>query len=113
MPRRRDTAHYKDVMAAVSGNLQDSVAKAAAAGVPENNIIIDPGIGFGHTWQQDLEIIRRLGELKALGKPILIGTSRKSLIKMVLNLPVDERLEGTAAAVAIAIANGADIVRVQ
>ena len=108
----RDTAHYEDVMAIVIGNLRDSIAKAVAAGVPENNIIVDPGIGFGHTWQQDLEIIRRLRELKTLGKPLLIGTSRKSLIKMVLKTPADDRVEGTAATVAIGIANGADIVRV-
>ncbi|HJX35614.1 MAG TPA: dihydropteroate synthase, partial [Dehalococcoidales bacterium] len=82
------------------------------AGVPNENIIIDPGIGFGKTWQQDIEIIRRLRELKAIGLPILVGTSRKSLIKMVLNLPANQRVEGTAATVAISIANGADIVRV-
>jgi dihydropteroate synthase len=80
--------------------------------VPEENIIIDPGIGFGKTWQQELEIIRRLRELEKLDKPILIGTSRKSFIKMILNLPAGERVEGTAASVAIGIANGADIVRV-
>ena len=85
---------------------------AVRLNVPRENIIVDPGIGFGKTWQQDLGIIRRLGELKKLGRPILIGPSRKSLIKMVLDLPVQERVEGTAAAVAIGISNGADIVRV-
>jgi len=80
--------------------------------VPRENIILDPGIGFGKTWQQDLEMLRRLGELKELGRPVLIGPSRKSLIKMVLDLPANQRVEGTAATVAIGIANGADIVRV-
>ncbi len=109
---QRDTAYYKDLMAEVSSSLRIGLELVQRLGIPEENVIIDPGIGFGKTWQQDLEIIRRLEELKLLGKPILIGPSRKSLIKMVLNLPINERLEGTAAAVAISIANGADIVRV-
>jgi dihydropteroate synthase len=108
----RDTAYYEDVMVEVIASLKKSVAVAQQAGVLKENIIIDPGIGFGKTWQQDLEIIRRLKELKTLGLPILIGTSRKSLIKMVLNLPANQRVEGTAATVAISIANRADIVRV-
>ena len=108
----RDTADYEDVIKVVITSLRKSVALAKRAGVPQENIIIDPGIGFGKTWQQDIEIIRRLKELKELGYPIFVGTSRKSLIKMVLNLPVHQRIEGTAATVAISIANGADIVRV-
>lgn len=108
----RDTAGYQDVMTEVTGALQRGIVTAREAGVPDENIIIDPGIGFGKTWQQDLEILRRLQELRTLGKPILVGTSRKSLIKMVLNLPANDRLEGTAATVAISIANGANIVRV-
>jgi len=108
----RDTANYKDVMTEVISSLRKSAAAAQQAGVLKENIIIDPGIGFGKTWQQDIEIIRRLSELKILKFPILVGTSRKSLIKMVLNLPANQRVEGTAATVAISIANGADIVRV-
>jgi dihydropteroate synthase len=108
----RDTAGYTDVMTEVITSLRKSVAAARRAGVLKENIIIDPGIGFGKTWQQDIEIIRRLRELKVLDLPILVGTSRKSLIKMVLNLPANQRVEGTAATVAISIANGADIVRV-
>jgi dihydropteroate synthase len=108
----RDTANYDDVMTKVIFSLQQSITAAREAGVPKENIIIDPGIGFGKTWQQDIEIIRRLRELKVMGRPILVGTSRKSLIKMVLNLPANQRVEGTAATVAISIANGADIVRV-
>ncbi|HEY40691.1 MAG TPA: dihydropteroate synthase [Dehalococcoidia bacterium] len=109
---QRDTALYQDVMAEVMASLKQSIETAMSAGVPRENIIIDPGIGFGKTWQQDTELVRRLAELKTLGQPILLGTSRKSLIKMVLNLPASERVEGTAATVAIGIANGADIVRV-
>ena len=93
-------------------SLKGSVQLALEAGVDWNNIIIDPGIGFGKTVEQNLEVIRRLSELKLLGLPILLGTSRKSFIGLVLDLPVDQRLEGTAATVAIGIANGADVVRV-
>jgi dihydropteroate synthase len=109
---QRDTALYEDVMAEVIKSLRWSIETALSARVPRENIIIDPGIGFGKTWQQDIELVRRLAELKTLGQPILLGTSRKSLIKMVLNLPASERVEGTAATIAIGIANGADIVRV-
>jgi dihydropteroate synthase len=108
----RDTALYEDVMCEVISTLRQGIASAIEAGVSPENIIVDPGIGFGKTWQQDLEIVRRLRELKELGKPILIGTSRKSLIKIVLNQPVTERVEGTAATIAVSIANGADMVRV-
>ncbi len=108
----RDVAYYDDVMSVVLASLRQSIKAALEAGVPAENIIIDPGIGFGKTWQQELTIIRRLRELTELGRPILIGPSRKSLIKMVLDLSAKERVEGTAATVAIGIANGVDIVRV-
>ena len=109
---QRDTAYYDDLMVEVTSSLRQSMELALIQGVPWENIIVDPGIGFGKTWQQDLEIIRRLEELKELGRPILIGPSRKSFIGLVLDLPANERVEGTAAAVAIGIVNGADIVRV-
>ncbi len=109
---KRDTAFCDDPMTAVSSSLRQSLELALKLGVARDNIILDPGIGFGKTWQQDMEIIRRLEELKQLGRPILIGPSRKSFIGLALNLPVEERMEGTAAAVAIGIAKGADIVRV-
>jgi len=109
---QRDTAYYDDLMVEVASSLRKSLELALSLGVPRGNIILDPGIGFGKTWRQELEIIRRLDELKELGRPILIGPSRKSFIGLVLDLPVDERVEGTAAAVAIGIANGADMVRV-
>ena len=101
-----------DIMAEIILDLEKSIGLAQAAGVAGRDIIIDPGIGFGKTLSQNLEIIRRLAELKVLGKPILLGTSRKSVIGLVLDLPPSERLEGTAATVAIGIANGADIIRV-
>lgn len=109
---QRDIAYYEDVMAEVTSSLRRSLELALSLGVPWESIILDPGIGFGKTWQQELEIIRRLEELKELGRPILIGPSRKSFIKMVLDLPADERVEGTAASIAIGIAKGADMVRV-
>jgi len=108
---QRDSPH-RDIMSAILSDLRKSMKQALAAGVAWENIIIDPGIGFGKTLEQNLEIVRRLGELKALERPILLGTSRKSMIGLVLDLPPDRRLEGTAATVAIGIANGADIVRV-
>ena len=109
---QRDTAYYEELMAEVTSSLRKSLELASRLGVPWENIILDPGIGFGKTWRQELEIIRRLDELKELGRPLLIGPSRKSFIGMVLNLPANERVEGTAASIAIGIANGADIVRV-
>ena len=108
---QRDTP-CRDIMAEVISSLERSIDLAMKAGVAWQNIIIDPGIGFGKTVEQNLEIVHRLTELKRLGRPILLGTSRKSMIGMVLELPPDQRLEGTAATVAIGIANGADIVRV-
>jgi len=109
---KRDTAYYHDIMTEVIGSLRNSIHLAKQAGVRMENIIIDPGLGFGKSWQFDMEIIRRLDELKTLEMPILLGPSRKSFIKMILNLPAKERVEGTAAAVAIAVSRGADIVRV-
>jgi len=109
---QRDTADYTDIMNEVITSLRQSIEIARQKGVPAENIIVDPGLGFGKTWRYDLEIIRRLDELKALDQPVLLGPSRKSFIKMILDLPAEERVEGTAAAVAIAIARGADIVRV-
>jgi dihydropteroate synthase len=102
----------QDIMSAVIFDLEDKISLAEDSGVTPENIIIDPGIGFGKTLEQNLEIIRRLAELKLLGKPILLGTSRKSFIGKVLDLPPEQRLEGTAATMAIGIANGADIIRV-
>ena len=103
---------FGDFFPELIASLRGSMQLALDAGVDRYSIIIDPGVGFGKTVKQNLEIVRRLSELRELGRPILLGTSRKSFIGLTLNLPVEERLEGTAATVAIGIANGADIVRV-
>lgn len=103
---------YEDLLADVRRELLESVALARAAGIPDEDIILDPGIGFGKTTEQNLELLDRLDEIRELGYPVLLGPSRKSFIGYTLNLPPDQRLEGTAAAVAIGIARGADIVRV-
>jgi dihydropteroate synthase len=103
---------YDNIMTAVVDSLVAGMNLALDAGVAWENIIIDPGIGFGKTLEGNIEVLRRLSELKSLGRPILLGTSRKSMIGLVLDLPADERLEGTAATVALGIANGADMIRV-
>jgi dihydropteroate synthase len=105
-------AEYQDLIEDVKRDLMDSVAIARAAGIPDSHIILDPGIGFGKTVEQNLELIRRLDEVRALGFPVLLGPSRKSFIGYTLNLPPDQRVEGTAAAVTVGITRGADIVRV-
>ncbi|HLH60798.1 MAG TPA: dihydropteroate synthase [Ktedonobacteraceae bacterium] len=103
----------REIVSDVVRFLAHSIDLALAAGVEWERIIIDPGIGFGTTPEENLALLRRLGELRVLGRPILLGTSRKSTIGHVLGgLPVSERLEGTAASVALGIAQGADIVRV-
>ncbi len=103
---------FHDVIGDVAAGLQESLRIARDQGLPVERLIVDPGFNFGWTEEQALEMLRRLAELRALGRPILVGTSRKSTIGTVLGLPVEERLEGTAATVALSIANGADIVRV-
>ena len=103
---------YGDLLEDVKRELLESVALAKQAGVLEENIILDPGVGFGKTVAQNLELINRLGDIRALGYPVLLGPSRKSFIGYTLDLPPDQRLEGTAAAVAVGIVRGADIVRV-
>ncbi len=108
----RDASERDDIMTEIISSLRQSVKRAVGLGVAEENIILDPGLGFGKTWQQDLEVIRRLEELKELGRPILVGPSRKSFIGLVLDLPVEERVEGTAAAVAVGVSRGADMARV-
>ena len=103
---------YENLVEDIKSDLLESAALALAAGIPREHIILDPGIGFGKTVEQNLELLNRLGELRALGYPLLLGPSRKSFIGYTLDLPPDQRLEGTAAAVAVGIARGADIVRV-
>ena len=96
----------------VISSLKSSVAEAIESGVPKGNIIVDPGIGFGKTPDHNLTVLAELAKLKTIGCPMLIGTSRKSTLGLLLDLPPDQRVEGTAATVALAIAAGADIVRV-
>ena len=103
---------YGNVAQDVTRELAEIVSRATACGIAAEHIIIDPGIGFGKTPQQNIELMRNLGVLQRLGRPILIGTSRKSFIGLTLDLPPEERLEGTAATVALAIAQGVDLVRV-
>lgn len=112
-PRTMQKApRYDDVVGEVCASLQKSIQTAEAEGVAAERIIIDPGIGFGKTTEHNIELLKRLTEFRSLNKPLLIGTSRKSFIGNVLGLPVTERVEGTAATVCWAIAQGADIVRV-
>lgn len=103
---------YDNLIEDIRRDLLESVETAHAAGVGDGRIILDPGIGFGKTVEQNLELIDRLGEIRALGYPVLLGPSRKSFIGYTLDLPPDQRLEGTAAAAAIGITRGADILRV-
>lgn len=125
MSNQRDSPPRHDLMPTIISDLQRAIKQALTRGVPWENIIIDPGIGFGKTQAQNLEILQRLEELKTLGRPILLGSSRKSVIGWVLDLtseqklegmpfvpPANQRLAGTAATIAIGIAKGADIVRV-
>lgn len=105
-------AEYADVISDVKRELMDSVTLAREAGIEEDRILLDPGIGFGKKVEHNLELINRLDEIRVMGFPVLIGPSRKSFIGYTLDLPPDQRVEGTAAAVAIGIARGADIVRV-
>jgi dihydropteroate synthase len=108
----REKARYDDVVGEVITDLIVTASEAEKAGIKRDKIILDPGIGFGKTAAHSLEVLRHLGELTQLGFPTLVGTSRKSTIGAVLDLPVGDRVEGTAATVALAIASGADVVRV-
>ncbi|AIG24544.1 dihydropteroate synthase [Brevibacillus laterosporus] len=108
----REQMEYQDFFPDYIKDLQESIQLALAAGVSEEMIVLDPGIGFAKTLQQNLEAMRRLDDLVALGYPVLLGTSRKSMIGKVLDLPVDERLEGTIATVALGIEKGCHIMRV-
>jgi dihydropteroate synthase len=103
---------YEDLLTDIRRELEESIDLALAAGVGREQIIIDPGIGFGKTVSQNLTLLDRLDYFKALGFPILLGPSRKSFIGYTLDLPPEERVEGTAAAIAIGIDRGADIIRV-
>ena len=108
----RTNAIYQDFMEDIMADLKESVAIAGRAGIASDKIILDPGVGFAKSYEQNLEVIRRVGEFGALGYPILLGTSRKSVIGLTLDLPVEERLEGTLATTVMAVAKGCAFVRV-
>jgi len=105
-------SEYTELLEDVKRELLESVEIARRAGIPDERILLDPGIGFGKKVEHNLELIDRLGEVRALGFPVLLGPSRKSFIGYTLDLPPEQRLEGTAAAVAVGIARGADLIRV-
>ncbi len=107
----QDNPHYDSLMGEIVSYLAQSIRIAEEAGVDRGKLVLDPGIGFGKTTSHNLEIISRLSELKSLGRPILIGVSRKSFIGNILNLPLEERLEGSLAAVSLAVSQGARIIR--
>ncbi|MDD2922790.1 MAG: dihydropteroate synthase [Anaerolineales bacterium] len=105
-------AEYQNLIEDVKRELEESIQIARGANIAESQIILDPGIGFGKTREHNLELVNRLGEIRAMGYPVLLGTSRKSFIGFTLDLPADQRVEGTAATIAVGIARGADIIRV-
>ena len=105
-------SEYENLIEDVKRELLVSVEIARKAGVEETRLIVDPGIGFGKKREHNLELINRLDEIRALGYPVLLGTSRKSFIGFTLDLPADQRVEGTAATVSVGITRGADIIRV-
>ena len=108
----QDNPHYQALIPELISFFREAIKRASSAGVKEETILLDPGIGFGKRTEHNLEIIRSLKEFQTLGRPLVLGPSRKRLIGDVLKLPVEERLEGTAAIVAVAILNGVHIVRV-
>jgi dihydropteroate synthase len=108
----QNNTEYVSVIPEIISVLSRAISLAESSGIARGNIIIDPGIGFGKSLNGNLEIIRRLGEFSALGRPIMVGASRKSFIGSVLNREVGDRIFGTAAANALAIANGASLIRV-
>jgi dihydropteroate synthase len=105
-------AEYGNLIEDVKRELMNSVDLARKAGIAESHIVLDPGIGFGKTRENNLKLINRLGEIRELEYPVLLGTSRKSFIGFTLDLPADQRLEGTAATVAVGITRGVDMIRV-
>ena len=103
--------HYSSLFPEIIRYLKDSIQVAESAGLDPRQIIIDPGIGFGKTVEDNLLILKHLYEFRILGKPILLGTSRKSFIGKILNTEVENRLEGTLSSIAIGVLNGAHIIR--
>ena len=111
MHNRRE-ADYADFMPELIADLRGTLDIADAAGIARERVILDPGVGFGKSYEQNLTVLHRLSELKALGCPVLLGASRKSVVGLTLGLPADERLEGTLAATAAGVLGGAAFIRV-
>jgi dihydropteroate synthase len=103
---------YRNLIGEISAFLRRAGSRAVAAGIPRDKIFVDPGIGFGKTFDHNLEILRRLADFRRLGFPVAVGTSRKAFIGHFLGRPVEERLAGTAATVAVSVLRGAALVRV-
>lgn len=112
MHNQDGTNYEKDIMEEIKDFLNESIKIALDAGIKKEKIVLDPGIGFGKTFEQNLEVLKRLGELRELGYPILLGTSRKSVIGNILHLDPKDRVEGTVATIVLGIRDGVDIVRV-
>ena len=112
MHNQDGTDYDKDIMISIKEFLQNSIDKAIKAGVKKEKIVLDPGIGFGKTFEQNIEVLHRLGELQDLGYPVLLGTSRKSVLGKIVDLPPKERVAPTVATTVLGIRDGVDIVRV-
>jgi len=108
----QDNPHYQDVVEEIKTYLEESIRMAKEAGIDEGKLIVDPGIGFGKTLEDNLKILKDLKEFLPLGRPLLIGVSRKSFIGKILDLTMEERLEGSLAALVVSVMNGANILRV-
>jgi len=108
----QDDPRYEDVVDDVRAFLAERIEAALAVGIDEGRIWVDPGVGFGKTLEPNLELLRRLGELRELGRPLVIGTSRKSFIGRIDGSEVDDRIGGTIASSVLAAAEGADVLRV-
>ena len=110
--QNREQIDYTDYVEDVLDDLRESVQIAKAADIPDDRIMLDPGVGFGKTYEMNLEIIRVVGRLKELGYPVLLGTSRKSVIGLTLDLPADQREEGTLVTTVLGVEQGCSFVRV-
>ena len=107
---QQDT-RYVDLLSSVVGFLRKAAARAAGAGIPDDKVLVDPGLGFGKSSSGNLEILRQLQTLRSIGRPVVIGASRKSFIGAVLDLPVKQRVEGSLAVAALAVWQGAHVIR--
>jgi dihydropteroate synthase len=112
LTHNREKAVYSDLMNEVITDLNESISICLEAGVPKDHLILDPGIGFAKSYEENMEVMRNLDQIVGMGYPVLLGTSRKSIIAKTLNLPVDERMEGTGATICYGIIKGCHMMRV-